>query len=117
MFYMVRALLESSGIKIKSDSSIQSIHQIIFQSLVYFFYLNKRLENKLIQYFKDSLEESGELLGKEKARRLLDDYKLEKEKRGVFTYELGQIALQNKAKTSFERARLFNQEIRKIIES
>jgi uncharacterized protein (UPF0332 family) len=115
MFYIVRALLESSGIKIKSDSTTQSIHQIVFQALIYFFYINKRLENKLVQDFKEALEESGEILGKEKAKRLLDDYRFEKEKRGVFTYELGQIEMQNKAKTSFERAKHFNQEIRKII--
>jgi hypothetical protein len=116
MFYMVRALLENFGIKIKSDSTIQSIHQIVFQALIYFFYINKRLENKLIQDFREALEESGEILGKEKAKKLLDDYRFEKEKRGIFTYEIGQIAMQNKAKTSFERAKSFNQEIRKLIE-
>ena len=115
MFYMVRGLLESSGIKIKSDSATQSIHQIVFQSLVYFFYMNKRLEKKLIEDFHEAILESGEILGKEKAKKLVEDYKSEKDKRGIFTYELGQIAMQNKAKTSLERAKLFNQEIRKII--
>ena len=115
MFYMVRGLLESSGIKIKSDSATQSIHQIVFQSLVYFFYMNKRLEKKLIEDFHEAILESGEILGKEKAKKLVEDYKSEKDKRGIFTYELGQIAMQNKAKTSLERAKLFNQEIRKMI--
>ena len=115
MFYMARGLLESSGIKIKSDSATQSIHQIVFQALVYFFYMNKRLEKKLIEDFHEAILESGEILGKEKAKKLVEDYKSEKDKRGIFTYELGQIAMQNKAKTSLERAKLFNQEIRKII--
>ena len=115
MFYMARALLESTGVKIKSDSSIQSIHQIIFQCLVYFFYLNKKLEKKLIEDFQEASEESGEILGKEKAKRLIEDYASEKDKRGIFTYNLGQIAMQGKAKTSLERARLFNQEIHKLI--
>lgn len=115
MFYMVRALLENSGIKIKSDSTTQSIHQIVFQSLVYFFYMNKRLEKKLIDDFQEAITESGEILGKEKANKLIEEYKSEKEKRGIFTYELGQIAMQGKAKTSLERARFFNQEIKKIL--
>lgn len=117
MFYMVRGLLENSGIKIKSDSTTQSIHQIVFQSLVYFFYINKRLEKKLIEDFQEAILESGEILGKERAKKLVEDYKSEKDKRGIFTYELGQIAMENKAKTSLERAKLFNQEIRKIINS
>ena len=115
MFYMVRALLESAGVKIKTDTSIQSIHQLTFQALVYFFYMNKRLEKKLIEDFQEASEESGESLGKEKAKKLMEEYEFEKEKRGIFTYELGQIAMQGKAKTSLERARFFNQEIKKIL--
>jgi len=116
MFYMVRSLLENVGIKIKANSSIQSIHQIIFQALVYFFYMNKRLERKLIEDFQEASQESGEILGKEKARKLVEEYESEKEKRGRFTYELGQTAMQSKAKTSLERAKFFNQEIKKILE-
>ena len=115
MFYIVRALLESSRIKIKSDSSTQSIHQMTFQALIYFFYINKRLEKRLIEDFQEAIKESGEILGKEKAKKLVEEYKSEKEKRSMFTYELGQIAMQNKAKTSIDRAKFFNQEIRKII--
>ena len=46
----------------------------------------------------------------------MEEYKSEKEKRAMFTYDPGQIAMQGKAKTSLERARLFNQEIRKLID-
>jgi hypothetical protein len=113
---MARALLENNGIKLKTDSSTQSIHQITFQALVYFFYMNKKLERRLIEDFQEASQESGEILGKEKAKRLIEEYESEKEKRGRFTYELGQTAMQNKAKTSLERARFFNQEIKKILE-
>jgi len=116
MFYMVKALLENNGIKLKTDSSTQSIHQITFQTLVYFFYMNKKLERRLIEDFQEASQESGEILGKEKAKKLIEEYESEKEKRGRFTYELGQTAMQNKAKTSLERARFFNQEIKKILE-
>ena len=116
MFYLARALLESCGIKIKTDFLTHSVHQLIFQALVYFFYLNKRLEKKLIEDFEEASIESGEILGKEKAKKLVEEYESEKDKRARFTYELGQIAIQGKARTSMERARFFNQEIRKIIE-
>ncbi len=115
MFYMVRGLLENFGIKIKSDSNTQSIHQMVFQALIYFFYMNKRLERKLIEDFHEAIQESSEILGKEKAKKLVEEYKSEKDKRGIFTYELGQIAMQNKAETSIKRAKFFNQEIRKMI--
>ncbi len=116
MFYIVRALLESAGVKIKTDTSVQSIHQLTFQALVYFFYINKKLEKKLIEDFQEASEESGEILGKQKAKKLIEEYESEKQKRGIFTYELGQIAMQGKAKTSLERAKFFNQEIKKILD-
>ena len=49
-------------------------------------------------------------------KELIEDYFYEKKKRGTFTYEMGAIAMQNKAQTSLERAKRFNEEIRKIIE-
>ena len=115
MFYIARGLLENSGIKFKSESNIQSIHQIVFKALVYFFYINKKLERKLIEDFHEAVQESSEILGSEKAKKLIEEYKSEKDKRNLFTYELGQIAMQNKAKTSLERAKFFNQEIKKLI--
>ncbi len=40
----------------------------------------------------------------------------EKKKRGAFTYEMGEILIQSKAKTSLERAQKFRREIKRIIE-
>ncbi|MEK6876911.1 MAG: hypothetical protein AABX63_05825, partial [Nanoarchaeota archaeon] len=51
----------------------------------------------------------------EKAKGLIEDYYYEKQKRSDFTYEMGMTAMLNKAQTSLERARKFNEEIRKII--
>lgn len=61
-------------------------------------------------------EEAAELLGKEKSKSLVEDYFNEKGKRSRFTYEMGETAMQNKAQTSLDRARIFNEEIRKMIE-
>jgi uncharacterized protein (UPF0332 family) len=113
MFYMARALLEKNGIKIKRDFSI---HSITFDSLVYYFYLTGKLQKKLIEDLEEAREEASEILGNEKAKQLIEDYFHEKRKRGRFTYEMGTIAMRNKAETSLKRAKLFNEEIRKIIE-
>lgn len=113
MFYMVRALLENEGIKIKTALSI---HAVIFDAMVYYFYLTGKLQKRFIDNFDEAKEEVAEILGKEKAKELIEDYFYEKKKRAVFTYEIGVTAMQNKAKTSLERAKRFNEEIRKLIE-
>jgi len=112
MFYIVRALLETQGIKIKSQ---QSVHAITLNCFVHYFYSTNKIEEKLIKEFQEAGQESSEILGKQKAKDIIEDYSNEKYKRERFTYELGEIAMQNKAKTSLERAKNFNQEIRKII--
>lgn len=113
MFYMARALLENEGIKIKTEASI---HVITFDALVHYFYMTGKLQKKLIEDFAESIEEAAEILGKEKAKELIEDYFYEKGKRARFTYEMGVIAMKNKAETSLKRAKRFNEEIRKIIE-
>lgn len=113
MFYTARALLENEGIKIKTDLSI---HSVVFDALVYYFYLTGKLEKKFIEEFSEAKAEVAELLGKEKAKELVEDYFYEKGKRGTFTYKIGAIAMQNKSQTSLERAKRFNEEIRKMIE-
>ena len=112
MFYMARALLESSGVKIKSD---ESIHFLVFNALVYYFYSTGKLEKHFIEDFEDAQEESSEILGKEKAKEMISDYSNEKEKRAKFTYETGEIAMRSKAETSLNRAKKFNEEVRKIL--
>lgn len=112
MFYMARALLEKEGIKIKTD---QSVHLVVFNALVYYFYITGKIEKKIIEELRNAGEEASELLGKEKSRRLVQDYYNEKDKRSTFTYEMGEIAMQNKAQTSIDRAKIFNETIRKII--
>lgn len=112
MFYAVRALLENEGIKIKTDISL---HLTVFDLFVYYFYLTGKLEKSFIEDFQDAGAEASETLGKEKAKGLVEDYLYEKDKRGRFTYEMGEIAMKNKANTSLERAKKFNEEIRKIL--
>jgi len=112
MFYMARALLESIGVKIKSD---ESIHFLVFNALIYYFYSTGKLEKHFIEDFENAQEESSEILGKERAKEMISDYSNEKEKRAKFTYETGEIAMKSKAETSLNRAKKFNEEARKIL--
>ena len=113
MFYMARALLENEGIKIKSDLSI---HAVTFDIIVSHFYLTGKLQKELLNDFADAKEDASELLGKQKADELIEEYFYEKNKRSTFTYEMGEILVKSKAKTSLERAQKFKREIKKIIE-
>src|SRR3989344_542092 len=81
MFYLARALLESFGVKIKTD---ESVHFLVFNALVYYFYSTGRLERHFVEDFGDAQEESSEILGKEKAKEMISNYSSEKEKRAKF---------------------------------
>ncbi len=112
MFYYVRALLEKEGFVIKTDLSI---HLIVSDLLFYHFYLTGKLKTKLLEYFVEAKEEANEILGQEKAYKLVDDYLNEKKKRGQFTYEMGEVAMRSKAETSLKRALQFSEEIGNIL--
>ena len=112
MFHMARALLESEGIKIKTE---QSIHAITFDALVYFFYLTKKLEKRLIESFAESMEESSEIQGQQRAAEMMNDFLFEKIKRSTFTYSMGSELVEAKAKTSLDRATRFYEELKDLI--
>ena len=114
MFYMARALLENEGIKLIPDLSI---HALTFDALINYFYLTGKLQKRLFEQYIEAQEEANELLGKQKADELMEEYFWEKGKRGKLTYETEEFAIQSKAKTSLDRATKFNTEIRMIIES
>lgn len=113
MFYMARALLESVGVKIKTD---ESIHFSVFNALIYYFYSNGKLERHFIEDFENAQAESSEILGREKAKEIISDYSGEKEKRARFTYEIGEIAMKSKAQTSLDRAKKFVEVMRQLLE-
>ena len=112
MFYMARALLESNGVRIKTD---YSLHAVIFDALVNYFYATGKIKKQILEEFQEATIEVQETLGKERAREIIEDYFYEREKRGRFTYEMGEIAIQNRAKTSLDRARKFNEVLRKMM--
>ena len=113
MFYLARALLESKGIKIKRGES--SIHLLTLDAFIYHFYLTGALKKKIIEDFGESMDESSQSLGDQRAKEIIEDYSNEKYKRGLYTYEMGINALRNKAQTSLERAKRFSDDLRKIL--
>ncbi|MFP4656112.1 MAG: hypothetical protein ACLFNK_00865 [Candidatus Woesearchaeota archaeon] len=112
MFYMSRALLESEGIKIRSD---MSVHSVTFDAIINFFYINGVLQKRLIKDFAESLEDASDILGKEKADLLIEDYFFERRKRAALTYNTKEVVIRAKANTSLERARRFIRELKKLI--
>jgi len=113
MFYMARALLENGGIKIKADLSV---HAVTFDAVIYYFYLTGKLQKEFLEDFIEAKEDVAELLGKQKADELIEEYFFEKKKRGTFTYDMGAVLVKSKAQTSLERAQKFRRELKKIID-
>lgn len=112
MFNIVRALLESEGIKIKTKIGI---HSVTFDALVHLFYLNNKLEKRLIEHFAQARAEHSELSGGEKAKELVNDFMYEKVKRGRFNYEMSDKRIVAIAKTSYDRCLEFCNTIKAII--
>jgi hypothetical protein len=112
IFYMARALLENAGIRIKTNISI---HAVTFDAIVSYFYLTGKLQKALLDDFTEAKEDAAEILGKQRADELIEDYFYERKKRSSFTYEMGETLVRSKAKTSLERAQRFRREIRKIL--
>jgi uncharacterized protein (UPF0332 family) len=114
MFYSALALLASEGIRVGS----KIVHKVVSDSLIYFFVKNKKLTNSWIDYEK-AKDDALEIIGKEdynkQAEKLIQDFELERVKRSRVQYEIGEIAMQNKAQTSLERAKRFVFEIKKIL--
>ena len=117
MFYMAGALLAKIGIKIKSEIGI---HKKTFETLVYYFYLTKKIARHYLEEFEEAQKESKELLGtddmQKKAKELIAKYDFEMSKRSIFTYNMGEKAKAFKASTSLQRAIEFYNECLRIID-
>lgn len=116
MFFAATALLAHFGHKIKEE---RSIHKLTYHALVYYFLADdNKLQKHFVEQYQDAYEEAEELLrmSEEKAVSLVNSFDLEREKRRRYTYEMGEVAEHNKAKTSFARAESFLLEVRKILE-
>ncbi len=117
MFFAATALLTHYTKKINVDAGI---HKATYHALVYYFHvLDKKLQKHFIEAYKDSYENAEELLqtSEKKALELLEGFKHEQDKRKIFTYEMGKVAEEHKARLSLQRAENFYEEVRMIIQS
>lgn|SRR3989338_2447260 len=117
MFFAATALLAHYNKKLNVDAGI---HKATYHALVYYFHiLDKKLQKHFIESYKDNYDSAEELLqtSEKRALELLDDFKHEQDKRKIFTYEMGKVAEEHKAKASLQRAEKFYEEVRMIIQS
>ena len=111
MYYAALALLAKHRIK----TGDKLVHKVVADTLIAKFLPNQQLA-KLIESYDESRETALELVGaEEKAFGLVESFDQERRKRHRLQYELGEVAKQNLAKTSLERASAFIAEIRNII--
>jgi len=114
MFYSALALLANDGIRIGDKIK----HKVVSDSLVHFFIENKKLSILLADYEKtknDALEIVGNEEYNKQAEKLVQDFEFEMVKRGRVQYEIGETAIENKARTSLGRAKIFMLETKKIL--
>ena len=112
MFYASLALLAKHNIKVEGE---MSKHKAVADTLISQFIANKRLA-KMLEGYEDTKETALGIIGtEEKARELVENYDLERIKRGKLQYDLGAEAKQNLARTSLIRATAFIAEIRTIL--
>lgn len=116
MFFAATALLAHFGHKIKEE---RGVHKLTYHALVHYFLIDdNKLQKHFIEQYQHAYEEAEELLriSEEKAVLFVASFDFEREKRRRYTYEMGEIAEQQKAKTSLARAESFLLEVRKILE-
>ncbi|MEW5896895.1 MAG: hypothetical protein AB1668_04340 [Nanoarchaeota archaeon] len=115
MFFVATALLAHFNHRIKEE---KGIHKLTYHALVYYFLIDdNKLQKHFIEEYKDACRETEELLqmSELKAVSMVKAFDFEAEKRKRFTYEMGEVAELNKARTSVKRASEFLTEARKII--
>ena len=115
MFFAATALLAHFNHKINEE---RGVHKLTYHALKYYFLIDdNKLQKHFVEEYKDAYAEADELLriSEEKAISMIQDFDLEREKRRKFTYEMGEVAEFNKARTSVKRAVEFLDEVRKMV--
>lgn len=115
IFFAATALLAHFNHKIDEE---KGIHKLTYHALIYYFLVDdNKLQKHFIEEYKDAYTEAEELLkiSEIKAITMIKEFDFEREKRKKFTYDMGEIAELNKARTSLKRANEFLTEVRKIV--
>lgn len=108
MFYIANSVLYKIGYKVGDKIP----HKVTADSLIEF--VRNKLKKSLLEDYETAKEEALDIAGA-KADIILDSFDKEREKRSVFQYSTDEKIKGNKAKTSFERAKLFSTEMHKLL--
>ncbi len=109
MYYIANAVLYKMGYKVGDEIS----HKVTCDALID--RVRDKLKNNLIEEFEDAQGEALQLTNSEKADNIIESLDYERRKRSKFQYEMTAEIKDSRAKTSFERAKIFNLEMSKIL--
>jgi uncharacterized protein (UPF0332 family) len=108
MFYIANAVLCKLGYKVGDKIA----HQVTSDALLV--YVRGKLKLSLLEEYEEAKQEALNLAGI-KADSLVESFEFEKNKRGIIQYGTDDIEKKSKAKTSLQRARVFFDEMRKLL--
>lgn len=108
MFYIANAVLRKVGYKVGDKIA----HQVTSDALIVF--VKNKLKASLLESYEDSREEALTLAGT-KAEQLMESFDFEKSKRGRIQYQTEDIEKKSKAITSLKRAKIFFNEMQKLL--
>ena len=108
MFYISNAVLLNLGYKVGDKVS----HKVTADALIVF--VRNKLQKKLLEDYEETKEDALELMSS-KADSLLQSLEYEREKRSKFQYQMDEQAKRGKAVTSFERAKEFVFEMKRLL--
>ncbi|HLC57717.1 MAG TPA: hypothetical protein VJH95_04045 [Candidatus Nanoarchaeia archaeon] len=100
MFYIANAVLYKLGYKVGDKIA----HKITNDALIVF--VRNKLKQSLIEDYEEVKEEAL-LLARNKAESLIEDFELERKKRGFIQYQTKEVEKGSKAETSLKRAKQF----------
>ncbi len=108
MYYIANAVLLKNGYKVGTKVS----HKVTSDSLIVF--IRSKLKNSLIVDYEDAKETALEITSS-MADEILQSYEYELEKRSKFQYQMDEEIKKGKAQSSFERAKKFLFEMKKLL--
>lgn len=108
MYYIANAVLLKFGYKVGAKVS----HKVTVDALIVF--VRHKLKKNLIQEYEDTKEDALELMS-QRTDLLLKTLDYEREKRSKFQYQMDAQVKRSKAQTSFERAKEFVFEMKKLL--
>lgn len=108
MYYIANAVLYKIGYKIGNKVS----HKVTLDAMIVF--IRGKLKKNLLEDFEQAKEEALSIIGR-KTDEIIESFDKEMEKRSVFQYESTEQIKQAKARTSFERAKAFIFEMKRLL--